>query len=146
MSSASQRFRWSMSALIPALMDSFLKRHGESPRRKLAVTRRLTELSREIGRRHSTLCSVLWLAETRGEPEPSRGLGEEWSVCRERTSGSRGEVCLPPRIRFYTDGTDDDGGSVAIRDWGSSDRLQVTARPLISVWTLFWPNTSNPIF
>ena len=80
--------------------------------------RELTENSRGVGRRHLNLCSVLSTAETQGEPGASRGPGEEWSVCRERTSWNCEKVQLPD-VRFYMNERGVNArGSVAIKNWG----------------------------
>ena len=60
---------------------------------KNRVPHELTVLSREVGRTHLNHCSVLWIAETRGEPGASRGLGEVclpdiWSYTNRANGGS----------------------------------------------------------
>ena len=68
-------------------------RRKSRPRRKSTTRRKLTLPPLGVGRRRSSLCSALWTVETQGEPADSRGLGEELSVCCERTSGESVRKC-----------------------------------------------------
>ena len=117
MSSGLQGFCCFMSTLIQGwvvfFLDELSERHVER-----GVSHERTVRSSEVDRRHSNLCLVWWIVETRGEPSPARGPGEEWSVCRERTSWNCEKVQLPD-VRFYMNERGVNArGSVAIKNWG----------------------------
>ena len=88
-----------MSTSIPGRTVFFLEEHSQRGRGPGVACER-TVLSLEADRRHSSLCWVWWTVETRGEPPPVRGPGEEWSVCRWWAFGDDGEV-YSHRVRFY---------------------------------------------